>query len=30
MIDHIGISVGSIARATEFYLKALAISSQDR
>jgi len=24
MIDHIGISVGSIARATEFYLKALA------
>ena len=23
MIDHIGISVGSIARATEFYLKAL-------
>jgi hypothetical protein len=24
MIDHLGISVGSIARATEFYLKALA------
>jgi hypothetical protein len=24
MIDHIGISVSSIARATEFYLKALA------
>ena len=24
MIDHIGVSVGSIARATEFYLKALA------
>ena len=24
MIDHIGISVGNIARATEFYLKALA------
>jgi hypothetical protein len=24
MIDHIGISVASIARATEFYLKALA------